>query len=173
MLLSPAELADWEERFQAFLPTHADVAHDLEHTRRVVQNARRLAAAEGADLMIVLPAAWLHDCVVVPKDSPQRSLASQMAAQSAGAWLHAAGYPAALIPPIQHAIAAHSFSAGIAPQTREAHVVQDADRLDFYTKLLHLAATMQTPTGRAEAAQRTHFLQQFLDQLAHELWHPQ
>jgi uncharacterized protein len=40
------------------------------------------------------------------------------------------GYPAQEIPAIKHAIAAHSFSAGIIPQTLEAKVVQDADRLD-------------------------------------------
>ena len=34
-----------------------DPAHDLAHVRRVVANAKRLAAAEGADLDVVLPAA--------------------------------------------------------------------------------------------------------------------
>jgi uncharacterized protein len=53
-----------------------------------------------------------------------------MAAEKAGDFLRGAGYPADLIPAIQHAIAAHSFSAGIAPQTLEAQIVQDADRLD-------------------------------------------
>ena len=36
----------------------------------------------------------------------------------------------AALPAIRHAIEAHSFSAGIAPETLEAKVVQDADRLD-------------------------------------------
>ena len=40
------------------------------------------------------------------------------------------GYPAGHIPAVEHAIAAHSFSAGIPPRTHEAQVVQDADRLD-------------------------------------------
>jgi uncharacterized protein len=34
------------------------------------------------------------------------------------------------IPDIQHAIKAHSFFARVAPETREAMVVEDADRLD-------------------------------------------
>ncbi len=107
-----------------------DAAHDLEHIRRVVANARGLAAVEGAKLEIVLPAAWLHDCVTVPKDSPQRATASRLAAAQAGAWLREWDWPAELLPDIAHAIEAHSFSAGIAPRTIEAKVVQDADRLD-------------------------------------------
>jgi uncharacterized protein len=53
-----------------------------------------------------------------------------MAATSASAFLMMSGYPPLLIPGVAHAIAAHSFSAGITPLTIEARVVQDADRLD-------------------------------------------
>ena len=104
--------------------------HDLAHVRRVVANAKRLAASENARLEIVLPAAWLHDYVTIPKDSPQRRAASAMAAQAAGGFLRGSAYPAELVPDIEHAIEAHSFSAQVAPETREAMVVQDADRLD-------------------------------------------
>ena len=107
-----------------------DAAHDREHVRRVVRNAAALAAAEGARSEVVLPAAWLHDCVTVPKDSPQRAAASRLAAAQAVAWLREWGWAEVLLPDIAHAIEAHSFSAGIAPRTIEARVVQDADRLD-------------------------------------------
>ncbi len=79
---------------------------------------------------IVLPAAWLHDCATVAKDSPLRSTASALAARTAGDFLRDSGYPAGLIPDVRHAIEAHSFSARVTPRTREAMVVQDADRLD-------------------------------------------
>jgi uncharacterized protein len=126
------DLTTWEPRFAAYLATNAfvDAAHDREHIRRVVANARVLAEKSGASLDVVIPAAWLHDCVAVPKDSPQRALASTMAATSASAFLMMSGYPPMLIPSVAHAIAAHSFSAGITPLTIEARVVQDADRLD-------------------------------------------
>ncbi len=123
----------WEARFATLLAEnrHAeDAAHDAMHIHRVVANARALAEAEGADCAVVLPAAWLHDCVIVPKDSLERMMASRLAATAAAAYLHDLGYPAVHIPAIQHAIEAHSFSARIAPRTLEAQVVQDADRLD-------------------------------------------
>lgn len=121
----------WERQFAQFLSAQAaDVAHDDGHIQRVVAAARALATAEGAELAVVLPAAWLHDCVSVPKDSPLRAQASRLAAEAATAFLGEIGYPAAHLPGIAHAIAAHSFSANLAPETLEARVVQDADRLD-------------------------------------------
>lgn len=122
----------WAARCEALVRERmdGDAAHDIGHIRRVVANARRLAVTEGADLRVVLPAAWLHDVVTVPKSSPDRARASQLAADAASAWLTAEGFPADLIPAVAHAVAAHSFSAGIAPETVEARVVQDADRLD-------------------------------------------
>lgn len=208
------ELAIWPPKFQQFLQKQMahDAAHDLEHIRRVVANARRLAQTEGGAWPVILPAAWLHDCVNVAKDSPQRPFASRLAADTAVAFLAQNHYPAQWLDAIHHAISAHSFSAGIAPQTLEAQIVQDADRLDaigaigiarcfalggsmgrplyhsqdpfcqqrppddglanvdhFYTKLLTLAETMQTASGRREAHARTQFMQQFLAQLAAEI----
>ena len=208
----------WAARCFAFLSPRlvdADPAHDMDHVRRVADMARALTVAEGARLEIVLPAAWLHDCVLLPKTSPQRARASTLAAEAAGEFLRLSGYPPSLIPAVEHAIVAHSFSAGIAPRTLEAKVVQDADRLDaigaigiarclllggaqrkplfdsaqpfpdqrppddtsnvldhFYVKLLRLAELMQTASARAEAQQRTQFMQQFLAQLRREITPP-
>lgn len=123
----------WEARFAALLKEEhstSDAAHDEGHVRRVVANAKKLAEAERADLAVVLPAAWLHDCVTIPKNSPQRSSASRLAAERAGELLRAAAYPTQHLAAIEHAIEAHSFSARVAPQTLEAKVVQDADRLE-------------------------------------------
>ncbi|OIN99835.1 MAG: hydrolase [Desulfovibrionaceae bacterium CG1_02_65_16] len=107
-----------------------DPVHDLLHLQRVAATARRIAASEGADLRVVIPAAWLHDYVNLPKDDPRRDHASRLSAVEARAYLASIGYPPDLLPAIVHAIEAHSFSAGIAARTLEAKVVQDADRLD-------------------------------------------
>jgi uncharacterized protein len=123
---------EWEPRFRQFASGQpgADPGHGLVHLERVVGTALWLAAEEGARAEIVLPAAWLHDCVHVAKDSPDRARASRLAADHAAKFLQDAGYPASLVPDIRHAIEAHGYSAGIPPQTIEAKVVQDADRLD-------------------------------------------
>lgn len=131
--MTESDRARWEARFVAFLErdgAFGDAAHDLEHVRRVVRTAMSLAVQEGADADIVFAAAWLHDCVAVPKDSPDRSRASRFAAAVASEFLVAGEWDSSQIPPIVHAIEAHSFSAGIEPTTPEARVVQDADRLD-------------------------------------------
>lgn len=117
-----------EKAAQLYPPT--DPSHDLLHIGRVVAMARRLAVAEGADLNVVIPAAYLHDCVTVPKNDPRRKMASRLSADYAVEWLRGEGYPEDYLPAIAHAVAAHSFSAGIPPETIEAKVVQDADRLD-------------------------------------------
>lgn len=124
--------APWPTLFQELLEKHAmaDAAHDLQHIRRVVANARRLCAAENADWQTVMPAAWLHDCVIIPKSSPDRARASNLAARQAVEWLAAHSWPHAKLDEISHAIEAHSFTAGIVPLTKEARVLQDADRLD-------------------------------------------
>lgn len=146
-------MSDWEQQFADFITAQLppnDPAHDLAHVRRVVANARALAAAEAADLAVVLPAAWLHDCVVLPKDSADRPRASRLAAAAAAGYLSQIGYPAAHIPAIVHAIEAHSFTARIPPETLEARVVQDADRLDALgaigiARTLMLGAAMGKP----------------------------
>ena len=123
----------WEAVFCEFVKVEmqdADPGHDLAHVRRVVNAAILIGETEGASAEVVLPAAWLHDCVVVPKNSPQRSQASRMAAERAADFLGQVGYEGALIPAIEHAIVAHSFSARVTPETLEAKVVQDADRLE-------------------------------------------
>lgn len=132
-----------------------DVAHDREHVRRVVANARALAGAEQARLEIVLPAALLHDCVTVPKDSPQRATPSRLASVQAVAWLREWGWAEALLPKIAYAIEAHSFTANHAPRTIEAQVVQDADRLEALgavglARCLMLGGAMQRPLYDAE-----------------------
>ncbi|MCL9775355.1 HD domain-containing protein [Vibrio methylphosphonaticus] len=107
-----------------------DAAHDLNHVLRVVRTATQLALAEGANLDIVLPAAYLHDCFTYPKDHPERKQSSFIAANKACDFLSTMGYPESHVSAIHHAIVAHSYSANIEATSIEARVVQDADRLD-------------------------------------------
>ncbi|WP_298440803.1 HD domain-containing protein [uncultured Ferrimonas sp.] len=205
--------ATWQQRCRDWAAAAgSDGAHDLSHIERVVVAAKQLAEAEGADLAVVLPAAWLHDVVLIDKRDPRRQQASQLSADKAVALLAEHGYPQQHLDAIHHAVAAHSWSAGIPCQSLEAQVVQDADRLDalgaiglsrclmlggqwgrdlydvadplatqrelddnqfnldhFFIKLKKLPHTMSTPSGKAEGERRWAFMQQYVDQLMHEL----
>lgn len=109
----------------------ADGAHDIGHLARVWANARAIALDEGPVDMVVLEAAvWFHDLVNLPKTHPDRARASTLSAAQAVEILRAEGFDPARLPAVAHAIAAHSFSAGIAPETPEARILQDADRLE-------------------------------------------
>ncbi|QFY59585.1 HD domain-containing protein [Rhizobium grahamii] len=107
-----------------------DGSHDLAHILRVFKNAMRIQAKEGGDARILAAAVLLHDCVAVEKNSPLRSKASALAAEKAAGVLTELGWSPADIGVVEHAITAHSFSANIAPETLEARILQDADRLD-------------------------------------------
>ncbi|GGA98277.1 HD domain-containing protein [Agarivorans gilvus] len=110
--------------------TKADAAHQLDHVQRVVKLAVSLAKQEQANLAVVEPAAWLHDCVSLDKSHPQRHMAAQWAADKAVDFLKQIGYEPRLFSAIHHAISAHSYSGNVVATTLEAKVVQDADRLD-------------------------------------------
>jgi len=107
-----------------------DGSHDAAHLIRVWKNARRIRAEEGGDLRLLAAAVLLHDCVAVEKNSPLRAEASRLAAEKATGLLAAEGWNAEDVAAVAHAILTHSFSANLAPQTLEAKIVQDADRLD-------------------------------------------
>ncbi|CAI2461326.1 putative hydrolase [Serratia fonticola] len=107
-----------------------DGSHDVAHLHRVWKNYRQISQDEGGDQQILCAAVLLHDCVAVEKNSPQRHLASRMAAEKAGIALATLGWSDENINKTAHAIEAHSFSAAIPPQTLEAKILQDADRLD-------------------------------------------
>lgn len=107
-----------------------DPGHDWAHIMRVVRTATALATEEKADLAVVIPAAYLHDIVNIPKNHPDRVRASELAADKARKLLGEHGYDEKKLPAIHQAIVEHSFSRGLAPSSIEAACVQDADRLD-------------------------------------------
>jgi uncharacterized protein len=108
-----------------------DGSHDLSHLSRVWRNATAIADHEaGCDRAVLTAAVILHDCVAVEKNAPERTWASRLAATKARAILTSLGWDKPQVEAAAHAIEAHSFSAGIAPETLEARIMQDADRLD-------------------------------------------
>jgi uncharacterized protein len=113
-----------------------DPVHDFQHVLRVLTLAERLAQAEGADLEIVRTAALLHDISRLDDDhSGQFALSVEAEADHAVL----AGREARrilsdadpdFVEAVVHAIEAHRFRNEIEPQTIEAKVLFDADKLD-------------------------------------------
>jgi uncharacterized protein len=135
MDIERATPADWLPRLVAMAAAgtgaDGDAAHDLQHLQRVWASAQLLLArAPEADALVVMAACFLHDLVNLPKDAPDRAQASRRSAALARHQLAWLGFPADKLDAVAHAIEAHSFSAGIAPASLEAQIVQDADRLD-------------------------------------------
>lgn len=107
-----------------------DGSHDASHLIRVWKNALRIQSEEGGNTRLLAAAVLLHDCVSVEKNSPQRAAASRLAAEKASEILERLGWSAADITSVAHAVLTHSFSANLPPETLEAQILQDADRLD-------------------------------------------
>ena len=112
-------------------PAESDGSHDMSHILRVWHNAAAIARSEpDCDVEELVAAVILHDCVAVEKNSPLRSQASRLAAERARDIVGDLHWTAGRIAALVHAIEAHSFSSGIVPNTLEAQILQDADRLD-------------------------------------------
>jgi uncharacterized protein len=114
-----------------FDANEAGGAHDLSHILRVWRNAAHIARTEAAcDTEVLLAAAILHDCVPVKKSSPQRPFASRLSAARAREIVAPLQWTPARVDGLAHVIETHSFSAGLVPETLEAKIFRDADRLD-------------------------------------------
>lgn len=131
--MSASAFVPYESLAEQLLPYSVpsdDGGHDLSHILRVYRNAMRIQAIEGGDGEILAAAVLLHDCVAVEKNSPLRSAASRLAAEKADGILRSLGWSQEKIAATCHAILTHSFSANLEPNTLEAKILQDADRLD-------------------------------------------
>ncbi len=111
---------------RSLYPADADSAHDFDHVLRVVHLADRIAQAEGADRDIVHAAALLHDIGL----DEGRAGHETSAANRAQEILSAQGYDETFCNAVAHAIESHRFRSGPTPQTLEAQVLFDADKLD-------------------------------------------
>ena len=169
-------LTHWHPRLVA-LATAAqgmDGAHDTNHLHRVWRNASLLLDDyPEADALVVLAGCYLHDLVNLAKNDPERHLASRKAAQLARQQLAELDFPPNKLAAVAHAIESHSFSAGIRPETIEAKLVQDADRLDALgavglARLFYTAGRMDSALAHPDDPMA---LQRDLDDKAYALDH--
>lgn len=107
-----------------------DPSHGFDHTERVYRLAVRIAKQENADLETVQAAALLHD-IARPKEDPDKGIChAEESAKLAPEILKSINFPGEKIPQVVHAIEVHRFSKQLKAETKEAEILQDADRLD-------------------------------------------
>jgi len=106
-------------------------SHDWSHTERVYRLCLQLAARLGADPQVVGAAALLHDIGRREQDESKGEVChAEAGARLARAILRDLGLDQELIGRVIHCIETHRFRGAKAPQTLEAKVLFDADKLD-------------------------------------------
>ena len=108
---------------------HNDAAHDFDHVLRVLANAARIAQTEGANMPVLQTATLLHDIARADQSRTGQDHAAEGAGQ-AETLLRSQGYQADFIEAVCCAIATHRFRSNNPPQSLEAQILYDADKLD-------------------------------------------
>jgi uncharacterized protein len=112
---------------RAFYPDD-DPVHGFSHVLRVYKLAEGIGKEEGADLEILRAAALLHD---IDGDVDVREGHHLAAADAAGVILLEEGWEKTRIEEVLHCIRSHRFrNQQEAPQSLEAQVLFDADKID-------------------------------------------
>lgn len=107
-------------------------AHDFDHVMRVYNLALRLAEGENVDMEVIEAAALLHDIggrreVDDPTGKTDHAIES---AEMAEPILSDLGYSPEKIKHIQSCVISHRYRTDNKPQTREAEILFDADKLE-------------------------------------------
>lgn len=104
-------------------------SHDMSHINRVEALCREIQEEEGGDLLTLRLAAILHDVGVI-KEHEEGGDHALYSAEIASEFLARAGVEKRIIEAVAYCIRTHRFSGEKIPETVEARILQDADRLD-------------------------------------------
>ncbi len=111
-------------------------SHDLSHTFRVYNNCIKIAQTEPnciVDMDVLKAAALLHDIARPEEDMPhdgQKIDHAILGAQQAQDILESLGKPTSFAQAVAAAIRTHRFRGGLVPESMEAKILFDADKLD-------------------------------------------
>ncbi len=106
-------------------------SHGWDHTKRVQTLCRRIGREEKADLAVLDLAALLHDIGRGEEDRTNgKTCHAQTGARLARGLLTRYGLDPGLIREVVHCIRTHRFRRRASPQTLEARILFDADKLD-------------------------------------------
>ncbi|BBE30831.1 phosphohydrolase [Tepiditoga spiralis] len=167
-------------------------SHNLDHTLRVLKNAVDIQKKEGGDYEIIVLSTLLHDIARNLELSGKISCHAEEGAKISKKFLREIGYEK--YEEVAYCIKTHRYKKGIIPQTLEARILQDADRLDalgrigvvrtlihdsnrplensinhFYEKILKLKDTMNTKTAKNIAEKKHNIVLEFVKGLEEEL----
>lgn len=106
--------------------------HDYDHTMRVIRNAELLLGEEPeADRETVLFAALLHDCARPEEHASKGKIChARKGAEVAAALMKEEKLPEEFCRAVAEAVRTHRYRDGILPETPEAKILFDADKLD-------------------------------------------
>ena len=120
----------------------ADSAHDAEHVYRVLYNALEIAAGEETvDRDVLIAACLLHDIGRKEQFRDPALCHAAVGSEKARAFLLANGFGEAFAQQVSHCIYTHRFRKSRPPETLEAKILFDADKLDV-TGALGIARTL-------------------------------
>lgn len=107
-----------------------DDVHGFSHIQRVYRLCEKIGDKEGADMETLLTAALLHDARGSHPGQSFRDDHHLRSAEFAGEVLDRLGWKSERIRAVQHCIRAHRYRGEELPETLEAKVLFDADKLD-------------------------------------------
>ena len=118
-------------------------AHDTQHVYRVLYSALQIAAGEeNVNYDVLIAACLLHDIGRPEQLADPKICHAQLGADKAHAFLTGLGLGEEFARQVCHCIRTHRFSNRCTPQTIEAKILFDADKLDV-TGLIGIARTLQ------------------------------
>lgn len=106
------------------------IGHGFDHVERVFRMAKLICRKEDGDMETVEAAALLHDVARAKEETNKNLDHGEEGAKMAEKYLQKIKFPKSKIKNVAYCIAVHRFSKGIKPKTKEAKILQDADRLD-------------------------------------------
>ncbi|AKB47303.1 metal-dependent phosphohydrolase [Methanosarcina sp. Kolksee] len=123
---------DLIEKTREFVATFLEgepSSHDMSHINRVEALCLEIQKEEGGDPLVLQLAALLHDVGII-KEHEEGGDHAVYSADIASEFLSRTGLGKEVIEAVTSCIRTHRFSAGEKPDSLEARILQDADRLD-------------------------------------------
>lgn len=105
-------------------------SHAFDHTERVYNLALKIGEKEKADLDVLKAAVLLHDVARLKEDNKEIECHAEHGAKMAEDILREMSFPEDKIENVVHSIKVHRHSKRLIAETKEAKILQDADRLD-------------------------------------------